>query len=97
MFKPFFIFSLIFISVVNAGWYWGNHCGREARNRNAPIQDAFDSACYQHDRCQESRTPDWLCSVQVSMAMMQASAMTGQPIPSQILSGFAAEHGRKRK
>ncbi|KAI1701205.1 skp1 family, dimerization domain-containing protein [Ditylenchus destructor] len=73
---------LIFVSQTKAGQYWGNHCGRESRDRNRPIIDAFDAVCYQHDRCQESSTPDWLCSVQVSMGMMQASQQTGQPMPS---------------
>jgi hypothetical protein len=97
MFKIFFTLTLIIIPLVNAGKYWGNHCGSEARDRNAPIKDAFDAACYRHDRCQESKIPDWLCSAQVGMGMVQASAMTGEPVPFEILSGFAAEHRRKRR
>ncbi|KAI1707826.1 hypothetical protein Ddc_14642 [Ditylenchus destructor] len=88
---------LIFVSQTKAGQYWGNHCGREARDRNRPVVDAFDAVCYKHDRCQESGTPDWLCSVQVSMGMMQASQQTGQPVPAQILQGFGAEHGMGKR
>ncbi|KAH7713066.1 hypothetical protein AAVH_19587 [Aphelenchoides avenae] len=91
------LYFLASLSLVEAGWYWGNHCGFHARNPYAPVMDAFDAACYRHDRCQASRVPDWLCSVQVGMGMFQASAMTGRPVPWQILSGFAGEHGWGRK
>uniref|UniRef100_A0A915DQQ8 Phospholipase A(2) n=1 Tax=Ditylenchus dipsaci TaxID=166011 RepID=A0A915DQQ8_9BILA len=96
IFRFLFIYFTLY-SPVNAGRYWGNHCGREANNRFAPAVDAFDAACYRHDRCQESGVPDWICSMQVGMGMMQASAQTGQPVPMQILTGFGQEHGKRRK
>ncbi|KAH7662517.1 hypothetical protein AAVH_43522 [Aphelenchoides avenae] len=91
---------LLFVvySLTEAGRYWGNHCGREARNRRRPAIDAFDRACYQHDRCQENRrVPDWMCSMQVMGGMMNAMQQTGRPIPFQILQGFGAEHGIGRR